>query len=202
MGDRFLELDRVQTEGDAMTKSFAGALQRNPTYRKGVSERKKKEFRAEWAKLIRQESQRYVQPAQPILDDQHCAAIRSISKRLSDNFADILRDGRLRFGTSQKALNLYLKYLWRLGNVEAPPTARLTATCSIKEGWGRGRSAMTRNSTWDGSTPLGSVLRRAPCKTGDMTPGCKALSRNGQSHNLVHASTTSTSLALYVRGFW
>src|SRR6266852_4349958 len=62
INDTFLEEDNVKTEGDAVTKSFAGALQHNPTYREGVSEGRRKEFRTEWAKLIREESHCYVQP--------------------------------------------------------------------------------------------------------------------------------------------
>src|SRR5438094_8884798 len=115
--DVFLGLDGVKTEGDALAKSFQGALQRNPTYREGVAEAKRKEFRAEWAKLIREESCCYFQPAQPVSDIQHCETIRRVSENLSRRFEKILEEGRLRFGTSQKALNLYLKYLWRLGKV-------------------------------------------------------------------------------------
>jgi hypothetical protein len=32
-----------------------------------------------------------------------------------------LKDGELRHGISQKAFNLYLKYLWRLGKIALPP---------------------------------------------------------------------------------
>ncbi len=132
--DVFLELDDVKTEGDALAKSFQGALQRNPTYREGVGEGKRKEFRAEWAKLIREESCCYFQPAQPISDIQHCETIRRISENLSHRFEKILKEGRLRFGTSQKALNLYLKYLWRLGKVATPPHCPLDSNVLAQGG--------------------------------------------------------------------
>ena len=84
-------------------------------YRKSADEKNKAAFRTRWASLIRQESQRYIQPSQPISDIQHCDAIRRISDDLSDRFREILKDGELRHGISQKAFNLYLKYVWRLG---------------------------------------------------------------------------------------
>lgn len=120
MVDLFLEADGVKTEGDAAGKSFAGALQHNSTYLEGVGENSRRQFRAEWAKLIRAESKVYVRLVQPVSDNAHCEAIRRIADSLSDNFGKILK-GPLRFGTSQKALNLYLKYLWRLGNCTTPP---------------------------------------------------------------------------------
>ena len=78
-------------------------------------------FRAEWARLLREESRSYEQPNGSILDSQHCDAIRRIADALSQNCGSSLIDGRLRFGTSQKAFNLYLKYLWRMGRVATPP---------------------------------------------------------------------------------
>ena len=119
--DVFLVLDGVRTEPDALKKAFQGALQHNSTYRDGTGEVRRREFRTAWAKLIREEASRYVRPTQPITDIQHCESILRISKKLSYDFEEILKNSRLRLGTSQKALNLYLKYLWRLGQVARPP---------------------------------------------------------------------------------
>jgi hypothetical protein len=47
--------------------------------------------------------------------------LKALSERLSQDHADALRAGRFRFGTAQKALNLYLKYLWCIGRVPTPP---------------------------------------------------------------------------------
>jgi hypothetical protein len=52
---------------------------------------------------------------------EHFAAIRGISDNLSASFGSILKGGRFRYGTAQKVLNLYLKFLWRLGQIIAPP---------------------------------------------------------------------------------
>jgi hypothetical protein len=101
--DPFLEADGVRTEEEAMAKSFQGALQHNRTYREGVEERRRRLFRTEWAKQIREKSCSYLHPAQSVSDIQHCEAIHRISALMTLNFENILVDGGLRYGTSQKA---------------------------------------------------------------------------------------------------
>ncbi len=119
--DLFLVVDGVRTEEDAATWSINSALQRNKVYRNDEDCEGRAEFRKEWATLIRGESQPYCQPAQPISDSQHCAAIGRIAEALSLAFGPYLNNGRLRYGTSQRAFNLYLKYLWRMGKAAMPP---------------------------------------------------------------------------------
>lgn len=121
MNDPFLAADGVKTETDAMRMSLVGALQRNRTYRHGSPQRTRMEFRDEWARLIRDESRLYSHAAQPVSDGEHCLAIERISNGLLPRFAQFLINGRLRFGTSQKAFNLYLKYIWRLNIDTRPP---------------------------------------------------------------------------------
>jgi hypothetical protein len=118
MTDHFLVVTRVNNEWSAMSNAIQSALQHNKTYRTGSDDGLRDAFRAEWAELIREESQRYTEP---VSDVQHCEAIQRISDRLRARFGQLLSDGHLRYGTSQKALNLYLKFLWRLGKVAPPP---------------------------------------------------------------------------------
>jgi hypothetical protein len=118
MTDPFLDVTRVNNEWSAMSNAIQSALQHNKTYRSGSDDGMRDTFRAEWAKFIREESKSY---AQPVSDVQHCEAIQRISDRLRVRFGQLLSDGHLRFGTSQKALNLYLKFLWRLGKAATPP---------------------------------------------------------------------------------
>jgi hypothetical protein len=40
---------------------------------------------------------------------------------LSHRYGEALRDGRFRIGPAQKALNLYLKYMWCVGEIPTPP---------------------------------------------------------------------------------
>jgi hypothetical protein len=123
VSDPFLEVTGVNTEEDAMRETLKSALQQrqNKVYARDEVGSERKAFRSELARLIREESQRYTQPNQPMSDIQHCGNIRRISDTLSHSFGNILKGGRMRYGTSQKALNLYLKFLWRLGKAATPP---------------------------------------------------------------------------------
>jgi hypothetical protein len=121
MKDLFLRVDGISTEEQAIIWCITAALQRNKVYRNDEGDEIRKRFRAKWADLIREESKAYCKPPQPISDESHCAAIKRISSELSAKFGEYLCGGRLRFGTSQKAFNLYLKYLWAMGKIEMPP---------------------------------------------------------------------------------
>lgn len=54
-------------------------------------------------------------------DEYHIQNIVDLSKELSEKHAGVLNDKCFRIGTAQKALNLYLKYLWCVGKVLRPP---------------------------------------------------------------------------------
>ncbi|MBI4086100.1 MAG: hypothetical protein HY433_02575 [Candidatus Liptonbacteria bacterium] len=56
-----------------------------------------------------------------ISEKEHISNIQKLADETSTYFRDILLDGRLRIGTAQKLLNLYLKYIWVLGWMKKPP---------------------------------------------------------------------------------
>jgi hypothetical protein len=58
-----------------------------------------------------------------VIDSQHCSNIEALANIVSLEFKGkaVLRNDRLRIGISQKALNLYLKYLWCLDEILIPP---------------------------------------------------------------------------------
>ena len=118
MQSTFLEVDGIRTEEEAIQWSINAAVQRNRVYR---SFDRRQEFRADWKRIIRNESRRYRSLCESLSDSQHCGIIRVISDHLSTAFAASLNNGRLRYGTSQKAFNVYLKYLWHLGEISPPP---------------------------------------------------------------------------------
>jgi hypothetical protein len=118
MNDLFLEAMGVKNVGSAMKESLLSALGHNPTYRGEEVGNERETFRTQWATLIRDESKRYTEP---VGDTAHCQAILKISTTLSGGFGELLLDGQLRYGTSQKAFNLYLKYLWKLEQRAVPP---------------------------------------------------------------------------------
>jgi len=76
-----------------------------------VSERSRSEFRASFEGLLR---------AQAILhregesEQRHNEAISAIAIQLSASHGAVLREGRMRIGVVQKALNLYFKFRWCL----------------------------------------------------------------------------------------
>ncbi len=151
MSDHFLDVTHVNNEWSAMSNAIQSALQHNKTYRTGSDDGMRGAFRAEWSEFIREESQRYTQP---VSDVQHCEAIQRISDRLGARFGQLLNDGHLRFGTSQKALNLYLKFLWGSGRLQSRRTAPLTGLCSMQaESMACGRSVTVWSNTWGGLKP-------------------------------------------------
>lgn len=56
-----------------------------------------------------------------VSDAEHMQNIVTLSNKLSATCRRSLRGGRFRIGPAQKALNLYLKYLWCLGQIPEPP---------------------------------------------------------------------------------
>ena len=96
-----------------------GAIGRNRTYRDGVDEKSKREFRESLRCWLSSKVREY--RAERIGDKQHLTNIETLSSTLSKHHGDILLCGRFRIGTAQKALNLYLKYCWARGVVPEPP---------------------------------------------------------------------------------
>jgi len=73
----------------------------------------------------------------PVNDSNHLANIVGIADSLSAEYRTLFRDGRFRIGLAQKALNLYLKYLWCAGFAKQPPhcpvDAIILAAADIKD---------------------------------------------------------------------
>jgi hypothetical protein len=131
---QFLVIDQIPNEEAAIRWSINAAVQRNNVY---LSESNRDIFR-EGRTELRTESQLYRQ-LDVVSDSEHCKIIRGIADRLSAKFAHLLNAGRLRFGTSQKAFNLYLKYLWHLGELPVPPhcpfDSVVLGTLGIYDSW-------------------------------------------------------------------
>lgn len=117
MADRFLIETGVSSSDEAMRNSLSAALQRNKVYETGSSA-DRSALRRDWATLMKKAAEAYTQR---VADRDHCATIARIAQSLSTRFRPQIIDGRWRFGTSQKAFNLYLKFLWRLGRIGPPP---------------------------------------------------------------------------------
>jgi hypothetical protein len=123
MGDRFLDYTNVKSENDAMRETLKSSLQQraNRVYSRDEVGDERGDFRLQLSRMLRETSQAYGQSDNLVSEKQHCDNIRAISDKLSTQFGKMLKDQRLRYGTSQKALNLYLKFLRRLGKAGVPP---------------------------------------------------------------------------------
>jgi hypothetical protein len=58
---------------------------------------------------------------EPVVEEDHIQNILTLADRTSTDHGGVLMAARFRIGTAQKALNLYLKYLWCMGILPAPP---------------------------------------------------------------------------------
>ena len=96
-----------------------GTLGRNPTYNGRATDAQKGQFRDELKGQLDKLGEKYKQCN--VNDEEHVENIRSLADTMSDNHGSILKDNRFRIGSAQKALNLYLKYLWCLGKMDIPP---------------------------------------------------------------------------------
>lgn len=62
-----------------------------------------------------------VKYANPVPDDAHIAEIVALADELSTTHGEALSSQRFRIGPAQKALNLFLKYLWCTDEIPTPP---------------------------------------------------------------------------------
>jgi len=134
---RFLEIDGIRCEADAVTWSVNAAVQRNRVY---CRESGREAFREAWKEELCKQTQRYAQGT-ALSDSEHCKIIAGIADRLSLRFPEVLSRGRLRFGTSQKALNLWLKYLWHFEKISEPPhcpfDGKILKALKVYDAWTR-----------------------------------------------------------------
>jgi hypothetical protein len=100
------------------------ALGRSKTYTDNLSEEQHKSFRNGLREILDAMLDEY---EKPVSDARHIENIKRLSDDISAKYPVYLHNGRFRIGSAQKALNLYLKYLWCLGKVACPPHCPLDA---------------------------------------------------------------------------
>jgi len=138
MLDRFLKQTGVTSETSAMQEAVKSALQqrKNKVYSRDEVGNERGPFRSELHSLMRAAAKRY---SHPVSDAEHFEAIGRIAQTLSARYGSILKGGRFRYGTAQKAFNLYLKFLWRLRQTSTPPhcpvDGQVLAAAGIEGRW-------------------------------------------------------------------
>jgi hypothetical protein len=98
--------------------SVIATAQRNRLYSEGSSAEARKEFRTALRRALEKLLPEY---RKSVSDARHCANIETLSDGLSATHKKALNGGRFRIGSAQKALNLYLKFMWCLGRIRQPP---------------------------------------------------------------------------------
>jgi hypothetical protein len=78
----------------------------------------KEAFRADLRRHLQRLSQKY---EATVTSADHVQTIQDLADLLTKAHSAVLRGSRFRYGTAQKALNLYLKYRWCLGEIDVPP---------------------------------------------------------------------------------
>ena len=104
--------DFIETEIWLLT--IGGGFQRANVYINGATDKARSEFRNELHKEVKEIAVEY---KDTVSEARHIDNIIKIS-RLKHS---ALNNGCMNFGVSQKILNLYLKYLWCLGEISTPP---------------------------------------------------------------------------------
>lgn len=101
-----------------LMSSIIAALARSKTYNSDATDKKRKDLRK---KLRINLKELAIQYHNNIDNETHICNIKKLANEISSQFRDILRNGQFRIGCAQKALNLYLKYLWCIGEIKEPP---------------------------------------------------------------------------------
>jgi len=104
---------------ELFTLTIGGAFQRAKIYKETASEKGKVKFKSGLKVYLNTVLLPKYQ--NPVSDERiHIANIKALCN-CSKDFEDILNNGQINFGVSQKLLNLYLKYQWCLDRIPEPP---------------------------------------------------------------------------------
>jgi hypothetical protein len=108
-----------------LTSSLNASMQHSPTYRKKADDEATSAFdkkRQDFRKSFRDELERIANNYKvPVDNHTHVTNISELAEVLTKLHKHILDNGKFRIGPAQKALNLYLKYLWCAGEIIEPP---------------------------------------------------------------------------------
>src|SRR5687768_4865176 len=98
--------------------TLQATVQRASVYIRGVPERDRSSFQSGLRRALDNLAPEY---AKSVREERHCDNIARLADSLSAQHGLILAGGRFRIGPAQKAVNLFLKYLWCTGDIPTPP---------------------------------------------------------------------------------
>ena len=102
----------------ALLSAVIASLQRASIYSSKASDMDRRALSEAMRAILIEIAEQYTTP---ISDDAHVKNIVRFADTISEKCCASLVNGRLRIGIAQKALNLYLKYLWCLDQIPTPP---------------------------------------------------------------------------------
>ncbi len=98
--------------------TLGATTQRANIYRAGLSESQRSPVHTTLRRALDDIAEKY---ETGVPEKTHLANIKLLSERVGLEHAEVLNGGRFRVGPAQKALNLFLKYLWCAGMIPTPP---------------------------------------------------------------------------------
>lgn len=109
--------------------TFGGAFQHVNVYKKDVSELDRKEFRLALKSFVTEHI--IPQYKMSLCEMSHILNLEGIVA-FSEKWHEILNNGKLNIGVSQKLLNLILKYYWCNGEISTPPHCPVDRIIQVK----------------------------------------------------------------------
>lgn len=113
-----------------LSNSMSAALGHSSTYDRTLTEEKRRKGSEKLRETLKSDLCKVVAKhysSRPATPKDHAQHISAIARHLSRKHAAILDKGRFRYGIAQKALNLYLKFLWCADRIPIPPDCPLDA---------------------------------------------------------------------------
>ena len=101
-----------------LSNTQSSSFQRGNVYAENATAGEKRAFQDDFRRRLRALAEPY---AQRVPDDVHVRTIQEFAEQLSQSHPSALANARLRIGTAQKAVNLYLKFLWSINVIPEPP---------------------------------------------------------------------------------
>ncbi len=114
---------RLFLADECLWMTLLATLQRARAYQDRAPDDLRAGFREDLWRELKQVVEEY---RDEVSEETHVRNICELSDRISRSHGTILRPdrhggGRFRIGLAQKALNLWLKYMWCLGEIPTPP---------------------------------------------------------------------------------
>jgi hypothetical protein len=95
------------------------SFQHAKVYAANAKDEDKEKVRNELRRALKEIGEHYTNAE--VLEEDHSKNIEEIARRIKSSCGPTLHEGQFRIGIAQKALNLYLKYLWCLDKIPRPP---------------------------------------------------------------------------------